>query len=283
MKKQITLGGQALIEGVMMKSPTHVSAAARKPNKKIVTTKRKHVSLTQRSAFWRLPFLRGMVVLGEMLVIGIKMLNWSADQQAIKKEEHLGPWETGITLLVSFGLVIAMFVLAPYWLTRFIVETRGLAFNLIDGLFRALIFVSYVWVIGLMKDVRRMYEYHGAEHMAVHCYEKGKALTVKNIRRYSPVHPRCGTSLLMFVILVSIIVFSLIKDPRWFVNVPVRIVLIPVIAGISYELLKLGSKYPKNFLLKIVTLPGLWVQKITTRKPDNKQIEVAIAALNQVK
>ena len=282
MKKQISLGGQALIEGVMMKTATEVSAAARKPSGKIITTKRKHVSLTQKYKILNLPFIRGILMLAEMLVIGIKMLNWSADQQAVKKDEHLGPWETGITLIVSLALTIVLFVLAPYWASAYFVETRGTTFNLIDGLFRIGIFIGYVWFIGLFKDVKRMYEYHGAEHMSVHCHEAGKKLIVKNVRRYSPVHPRCGTSLLMFVIVISILLFSLIKDPRWYVNVPVRIVLIPVVAGISYELLKLSARFQKNIILKIVMLPGLLVQKITTRKPDNKQIEVAIAALKKV-
>lgn len=282
MKPQVMIGGQALIEGVMMKSPTLVGAAARTPRGTIVRLRRRHASLTQRSWLWRLPFVRGVVSLGEMLVIGIRMLNWSADQQAVKKDEKLGSWETGIALLASLALAIALFVLVPYWLARFFTETRGTLFNLIDGVFRIVIFVGYVWSIGLFKDIRRMYQYHGAEHMTVHCHEAGKALVPQNVRNYSPIHPRCGTSLLMFVIIVSILVFSLVKDPRWYVNVPLRIVLIPVIAGISYELLKLSARWPNNLVLKALMQPGLWVQKITTRSPQKDQIEVAIAALKQV-
>jgi uncharacterized protein YqhQ len=187
-----------------------------------------------------------------------------------------------LTLFVSLGLAVVLFILAPYWLSKFFVETRGVLFNLLDGLFRIIIFVGYVAGISLMKDVRRMFEYHGAEHMAVHCHEAQKKLIPENVRKYSPVHPRCGTSLLMFVIIVSILVFSLIHWPQWYINVPARIILIPLIAGISYELLKLSAKFPNNFLLKILMLPGLWVQKITTRKPHKDQIEVAITALKQV-
>jgi len=279
---KVSIGGQALIEGVMMKSPTAVAAAARTPKGKIVHTKKKHISLTQRSLFYRLPLVRGVVSLGEMLVLGIKMLNWSADQQAEKDSEKLKPWETGVTLFVSITLAIGLFVVAPYWLTRFIVSSQGTLFNLIDGIFRVALFIGYVWAIGLFKDIRRMYQYHGAEHMAVHCNEASLALTQQNVRKFSPVHPRCGTSLLMFVIIVSIIVFSLVKDPRWYVNVPLRIILIPLIAGVSYELLKLSARWPNNFVLKSLMLPGLWVQKITTRRPKKDQIEVAIAALKQV-
>lgn len=281
-EKQLSLGGQALIEGVMMKTPDFVSAAARTPKGTIITIKKRHVSLTQRLWLWRLPLLRGIISLGEMMVLGIKMLNWSADQQAEKKEDKLGAWETGFTLLASLALTIALFVLAPYWLARFFTETRGIAFNLIDGAFRVVIFIGYLWGIALFKDVKRMFQYHGAEHMAVHCHEARKALTPQNVRKYNPVHPRCGTSLLMFVIIVSILLFSVIHDTRWWVNVPVRIVLIPLIAGVSYELLKLSARFPRNILLKLLMQPGLWVQKITTRKPDKSQIEVAIAALKRV-
>ncbi len=282
MSKQFYVGGQALIEGVMMKTPEYVSAAARTSKGKIVRLRRRHVSLTQRSWFGRLPFVRGVVSLVEMLVIGIKMLNWSADQQAERKEERLRPWETGITLLVSLALAIVLFVLAPYYLARFFTDTREVLFNVIDGAFRIIIFIGYVWFIGLFKDMRRLYQYHGAEHMTVHCHEAGKALVAKNVQRYSPVHPRCGTSLLMFVIIVSIMVFSLVKDPRWYVNVPLRIVLIPAIAGVSYELLRLSARWPNNIILKAIMQPGLWVQKITTQKPKKDQVEVAIAALKQV-
>lgn len=281
MKKKFYVGGQALIEGVMMKTPNWVGAAARTPEGRIVKTRKRHISLTQKSWILRLPIIRGIIFLGEMMAIGIKMLNWSADQQA-EEEEKLGFWQTGLTILLSLSLAIAIFVIAPYYLARFFTETRGIAFNLIDGAFRVVIFLAYIWLIGLFKDVRRMYQYHGAEHMTVHCMEHGCALTPENVRKYPTAHSRCGTSLLMFVIIVSIILFSLIHSTKWYVNVPVRILLIPVIAGVSYELLKLSARWPDNIILKALMQPGLWAQKITTKKPDKKQIEVAIAALKQV-
>jgi uncharacterized protein YqhQ len=280
--KQFYVGGQALIEGVMMKTPNWVGAAARTPSGKIVTTRKRHKSLTDKSIFLRLPFVRGIIFLGEMMVIGLKMLNWSANQQATNKEEKLTAWETSIALMLSLGLTIVLFVIAPYYLARIFTTTRAVLFNLIDGAFRVLIFICYLWLIGLFKDVKRMYQYHGAEHMTVHCHEAGYKLTPENVRKYSPVHPRCGTSLLMFVIIASILLFSVVRDPRWFINVPLRIVLIPVIAGISYELLKLSARWPNFILFRIIMQPGLWAQKITTKKPHKDQIEVAIAALKQV-
>ncbi len=279
--KPFSVGGQALIEGVMMKTPHAVAAAARTPKGRIVTTRKRWISLTERSLLYRLPLVRGVVSLGEMLVQGIKMLNWSANQQAEEKSEKLGPWETTIMMLVSLTLAIGLFIIAPYWIAKIFIKNNGTLFNFIDGIVRVVVFIGYVWVIGLMKDIKRMYQYHGAEHMAVHCHEAGKGLVVGNVRRYSPVHPRCGTSLLMFVIIVSILVFSLVKDPRWYVNVPLRILLIPLIAGASYELLKFSARWPNNPVFRILMWPGLLVQKITTRRPDKKQIEVAIAALKE--
>ncbi len=279
--KKFYVGGQALIEGVMMKTPNWVGAAARTPKGKIVKVRKRHVSLTQKSWILRLPIVRGVIFLGEMMAIGMKMLNWSANQQA-EEEEKLSFWQAGLAILFSLALAVTIFVIAPYYLARFFTETRGIAFNLIDGAFRVLIFLGYIWLIGLFKDIRRMYQYHGAEHMTVHCMEHGLALTPENVRKYSTVHSRCGTSLLMFVIIVSILLFSLIHSPRWYVNVPVRILLIPVIAGVSYELLKLSARFPNNIILKALMQPGLWAQKITTKKPDKKQVEVAIAAMKQV-
>lgn len=282
MSKQHYVGGQALIEGVMMKTPNWVGAAARNPKGKIVTVRKKHVSLTQKSVFLRLPFVRGIIFLGEMMAIGIRMLNWSADQQAGEKEEKLSTWETSLALIISLALTIVLFVIAPYYLARIFTTTRAVLFNLIDGAFRVGIFITYLWAIGLFKDIKRMYQYHGAEHMTVHCYEKGHKLTPENVKKYSPVHPRCGTSLLMFVIIASILLFSVVRDPRWFINVPLRILLIPIIAGISYEILKLSARWPNNIIFRVLMQPGLWAQRLTTRKPHKDQIEVAIAALKQV-
>jgi len=271
------VGGQALIEGVLMVTEKKIGIAVRKPNGKIVT-KRQPRKINKYPVL-KIPFVRGVIYLFEMLIVGMKALSWSADQQA-EKEEELTAMQLTLTMLFSFALAVGLFIIAPYYLTK-LTKTTGAMFNLIDGAIRLLIFVGYVWGISLFKDVKRLFQYHGAEHMAVHCYEKGKELTVKNVRRFAKEHERCGTALLFIVIIVSIIVFSLLKDPRWYVNLPLRIVLIPVIGGISYELLKLNARF-KNKILYALVWPGLIVQKITTQKPDDGQIEVAIAAIKKV-
>ena len=272
------LGGQAIVEGVMIKAPDNVSMAVRLPNKKIKTKRDKFVSVTQRHMLLNLPFIRGVIHLWEMMVVGIKALTWSANQQG--EEEELGAMEWIITFGMAILLTIGLFILLPYYAAKFFAAPHTVYFGLIDGLFRLLVFLAYLMAIGFMSDVRRMFQYHGAEHMAVHCYEHKLALKVENVRKFPPEHPRCGTSLLLFVVAVSIVLFSVIRSPYWYYNLSARILLIPVVAGISYELLKFSAKYS---WLSWMTYPGIWTQKLTTRQPDAKQIEVAIAAVNKAK
>lgn len=278
-RKTPYVGGQALLEGVMIKAGNTVVGAVRK-GKRIVTKKFRHASATQKHWFWALPLVRGCVVLYEMMVLGIKMLTWSADVQAEKKEDRLTRTETTLTITLSLMLGLLLFVVIPYYLARFLRTEHDVWFNLIDGGFRVAVFLAYLFVIGLFKDVKRMFEYHGAEHMSVHCHEKNKKLTVDNVRKFSPIHPRCGTALLVFVIIISILAFSLIQTPLWYANIALRIALVPVIAGVAYELLKLSARHP-NPVLSLLLLPGLWAQLLTTRKPDKKQIQVAIAAVKK--
>ncbi len=266
------------MEGVMIKAPDNVSMAARKPNGKIVSRRERHVSLVQKHKILGLPFIRGIIQLFEMMVVGIKALSWSANQQG--EDEELGAKEWFLVVFFAVALTIGLFVLLPYYSAKFFFESHTVRFGLIDGLIRLLVFLGYLFVIGFMSDVRRMFQYHGAEHMAVHCYENKLALKVNNVKKFPPEHPRCGTSLLLFVVAVSIILFSLVRTQHWYYNVPARIILIPVVAGISYELLKFSAKYK---WLKWLSYPGLWTQKLTTRKPSAKQIEVAIAAVNKAK
>lgn len=272
------LGGQALVEGVMIKAPDNVSIAVRLPNKKIKTKRDKFVSATQKHKFLNLPFIRGVIHLWEMMVVGINALTWSANQQG--EEEELGTKEWIITFGFAILLTIGLFVLLPYYAARFFLDPHTIRFGIVDGLIRLLVFLLYLVGIGYMADVRRMFQYHGAEHMAVHCYEHKLALKVQNVKKFPPEHPRCGTSLLIYVVAVSIVLFSVIRTPHWYYNLPARVFLIPVIAGISYELLKFSAKYS---WLKWMTYPGIWTQKLTTRQPDAKQIEVAIAAVNKAK
>lgn len=294
--KKLNIGGQAVIEGVMMKSHDYMAIAVRKKNKIRVKKER----LKKRPKFFRWFFIRGIVNLIDILVLGIKALTWSADQQAEKKEEKITKPEMIITLLISFGFVILIFVVVPYlitYLAGFKEETGAIVFNLIDGLIKIGFFILYLIIISKMKDVKRLFQYHGAEHKAVYCYEHNKELTVKNTKKFTTLHPRCGTSFLFVVLIVSILVFSLLPSlviylypnfvnlsfwNRRIILVILRILTIPKIAGISYEFLKLSSKFKNNPLVKVLILPGLLIQKLTTKKPNNRQIEVAIRALKEV-
>lgn len=274
------VGGQAVIEGVMMRSKDRVATAIRKKGK-IIIKNQKFNSITQKSKILKLPIIRGIIFLFEMTILGFKTLSWSANEQT-DEQEKISSFEMIASLAFAIVVTILMFVVGPYYLTKLFVCNQGIKFNLIDGVFRLVAFLAYLIAIGTMKDIKRVFQYHGAEHKTVNCYESGQELTVSNVKKCSVQHPRCGTSLIVFVIGVSIIFFSLVKDPRWFVNIGVRILFIPLIAGVSYETLKLSSKYSNNFFVKLIIQPGLLVQRLTTREPDNKQIEVAISALKKV-
>jgi len=270
-------GGQAVIEGVMMKSSKNIAIAVRMPDGKI---KIKKENLAKRKKWIRAPFIRGITMLVEMLIIGIKALIWSADQQ-LGKEEKISKKEVTLTIILSMLFAVGIFVVLPFFLTGFIVK-QGFWFNLIDGLIRVAIFVLYILIISLFSDVKTLFQYHGAEHKAVNAYESEKKMDYKTVRKYTTLHPRCGTMFIFIVLLLSIILFSLIIWDQWYIRLGSRIVLIPVIASISYELLKLGDKHRDNIFLKIMTYPGLLLQKITTREPSKKQIEVAVKALQAV-
>jgi len=274
-----SIGGQAVIEGVMIKSPKKIAVACRTPKGKIVYRTFPGKSLTQKKILgW--PIIRGFVAVGELMVIGFKALSWSADQQTSEEEKITG-WHMALTFLISIVIGVGLFVALPYWLSLFVAEKNSVLFNLIDGVFRLALFLGYVVAIGFMPDIKRLYQYHGAEHKAVHCYEAKKPLTVKNVQKYPTAHPRCGTSLIVFVIALSIILFSLIKFDAWYWNLLTRVIVLPLIAGLSYEALKATAKVVKIKWLSWLTLPGIWVQKITTQEPDNKQVEVAIAAVKK--
>ena len=271
------IGGQALIEGVLMRNKNLIGIAVRKSNGKI-KTKKQEVSLF--SKYRKIPFVRGIFVLIETLYVGTKALIYSANEAA-DEDEKISKKEVFFSIFFSMLFAAGFFILLPLYLTRLFVAT-GILFNVIDGLMRVSLFVLYIIGISFMKDIKRVFQYHGAEHMAVHCYEHKKELNVKNCRKYSTIHVRCGTNFLFIVLILSIIVFSFIVTENFFIKILSRLLLIPVIASISYEFLKLSAKFENFFLIKILTKPGLLLQKITTRKPEGKQIEVAIAALKLV-
>ncbi|MBI2649880.1 DUF1385 domain-containing protein [Candidatus Woesearchaeota archaeon] len=295
-KNKINIGGQAVIEGVMIRGLNNYVVAVRK-NKGIVAKKGKISK--RKHHFLKLPLIRGFVNLVEMLVIGIRSLMWSAEQVA-PKGEKIGKNELAFTILVSIGFAIIFFIALPYFLTNlvgFTEEKKPVLFNIVDGIIRILLFLTYIAAISFMKDVRILFQYHGAEHKAIHCYEKNKKLNIANVKKFTTLHPRCGTSFLLIVFIVSILVFSLLPSIMLFyyqnfstLNVwlrkgilfPVRILLIPLIAGISYEILKVSDKKQNIFLFKLVSMPGLALQKITTKEPNNKQIEVAVYSLKKL-
>ena len=294
-KKRINVGGQAVIEGVMIRGPSKYVVAVRK-NRKITA---KHGNIPSRNhSFMKWPFVRGFVNLVDMLVIGIRSLMWSAEQAS--GEEKLGKNELVFTILISVGFAILFFIALPYFLTNlvgFTEEKKPVLFNIIDGVIRIMIFLVYIIAISFMKDVRVLFQYHGAEHKAIHCYEKVKKLNAANVKKFTTLHPRCGTSFLLIVFIVSIFVFSLLPSiilfyyPS-FLNLsvwirkgtlfPIRILLIPIIAGISYEILKISDKKQANLLFKIISMPGLALQRITTKEPNKRQIEVAIQSLKKL-
>jgi len=277
-----TIGGQAVIEGVLMRDKESYSIAIRKDNK-IKTIKKK---IKQPNKFWRIPFFRGIYSLFETLLIGIKALNYSAKQQE-EKEEELKTWHLVLTLILAIVFALVIFKLIPLSIAQLFSKSNKLfqnniIFNLIEGFFKILIFILYVYIIGLFKDVKTLFQYHGAEHKTVNCYEADKELTISNVKKYSTLHVRCGTSFIMIVILISIFVYSFIPNIAFLWKYFYRILLLPVIAGISYEILKLEGKYKENKFWQLISKPGLFIQKLTTAEPNEKQIEVAIKALKSI-
>ncbi|MBI2148344.1 DUF1385 domain-containing protein [Candidatus Woesearchaeota archaeon] len=268
------VGGQALVEGVMIKYKNRIAIAVRQPNGKINVKKEK---LKYKDS--NIPFIRGIINLFIILYIGVKSLNYSANVSTGNKEKVS---TLGIIFSFVFAIVFAivLFKLLPLGLVYILDKNFGLnniVFNILDGVFKVLLFVLYVYAISFMKDVYRVFQYHGAEHKAVACHEHSNKLNIKDVQKFSKEHIRCGTSFIFLVLFISIIVYTVIpKDYGFWLKFSLRILLLPIIASLSYESLRLGAKY-KAF--SFFSYPGLWIQKITTKEPDEKQVEVAIKAL----
>jgi len=271
------VGGQAVIEGVLMRSPNYTAIATTKNNRIKVKTI-KNNPLIKR--YENIPFLRGIIYLIDMLVLGIKSLSYSAKEISGEKEK-ITSWDIFLSIFIAFIFSIGLFIIIPFYLAKAF-SSNIFIFNLIDGLFRVIIFILYIVMIGKLSDIKRVFQYHGAEHKTIACYESKKALNLKNIRKFSTLHRRCGTSFLLIVLILSIIIFSLVISDSTLVKILARIILIPVIASTSYEILRLEDKYNKFFLLDILIYPGLMLQKITTKEPDANQIKVAVKALNSI-
>jgi uncharacterized protein YqhQ len=277
-------GGQAVIEGVMMRGPALCSVAVRRPDRTIVLRKSPVGSLTNKYPWLKWPFLRGIVVLIESLIMGIEALTYSASQAMEEEEGEIGSFALALTVLVALALAIFLFIVLPTGLTHYIVnqEWSSLVQNLAEGIIRLVVFLGYVVIISRMPDIKRVFQYHGAEHKVINAFEASGELVVSNVKQYSTFHPRCGTSFLLIFLVISIFLFSLLGQQVLWWRVISRILLLPVLAGVSYELLKFTAKYPDFFLCRIIMAPGRWLQGLTTNEPDEAQIEVAISALQAV-
>ncbi|MFA5141563.1 MAG: DUF1385 domain-containing protein [Candidatus Woesearchaeota archaeon] len=273
------IGGQAVIEGVMMKGPSHYAISVRTPKGKIKT---KIESLKKRRFKpFRWPIFRGFLGMIDMLILGIKSLEWSANQ-AEDEPQEMNWKEFVILMIISIGFAVILFIVAPLFLTGLFTESNGITFNIIDGIIRIIFFIIYLLAIGMMSDIKILFQYHGAEHKTVNCYEADQELTLENVKKFTTTHPRCGTSFILIVMVLSIAFFSIVTSDSWLIKFATRLVFIPIIAGISYEIIHYSAKHKDNTYLNALISPGLLLQKLTTKEPDNKQLQVAITALKSV-
>ncbi len=295
-KKEIQVGGQAVIEGVMMRGPKHIATAIRRKDGTIEVKKEHFESIISQKKWLNIPILRGFIALIEMMIIGYKSLKFSADRFQLdleeedtkKKSKQREKLEEVFSYFLAFGLAFLLFAYLPYQIGYWIgLGKKNLYFNLFTGTTRIIFFVVYIKIISLMKDVHRLFEYHGAEHKSVFAYENNEILQPKFVQIYSTLHPRCGTSFIFFVLLVSILIFAIVDTfvgifwgmPTIWIRIGYHFLLLPLISGVSYEILKLSGKNINHPLVKLMTAPGLALQRITTQPPDDKQIEVALVAM----
>ncbi len=283
MKSKVNIGGQAVIEGVMMRGPELIATAVREPSGSIVVQKETVTSITQKYPVLKKPLLRGFIALLESLVYGLKSLSFSA-QAAGEEEEALTTREIIMTMLVSFGLAIVLFVVIPTYAAKYLhsTATEPWLLNILEGILRLAIFVGYIAAISQMKDIQRVFQYHGAEHKTINAYEAGVPLEVAKVQAFSTIHPRCGTNFLLIVMVVSIFMFAFLGWPDLWLRIVSRIVLLPLIAGISYEIIRYAGRTDKRWVAAAIA-PGLWLQKLTTRQPSDDQVEVAIRAFEEVR
>ncbi|NLC54203.1 MAG: DUF1385 domain-containing protein [Firmicutes bacterium] len=268
----------------MMRGRHHYAIAVRKGNNETCVFSDNVGSYTQKHPVLRLPFIRGIVALGESLVLGMKSLQYSANQVMESEDEELTFWEMTLMILMAIGLTIVLFIALPLFLRGLVAKVLPgtLWRNLFEGLMRAMILVIYITVISLLSDIQRVFAYHGAEHKVIHTYEADEELTTENAREKSTLHPRCGTSFLLYVVVVSAVIFSFLGEQTFLMRFISRILLLPLIAGISYEIIKVSSKHQSMLLWRILSAPGLMLQRLTTREPDDAQLEVAILALKEI-
>jgi len=281
MAQKVYYGGQAVMEGVMMRGRNTLVTAVRNRKGEIVTDTKQLSSLYSGWAR-RTPFIRGIIVLIESMVLGIRSLFYSANVSLEEEGEKVSTGMIWVIMIIALSLVVAVFYIVPLLLTRLLNIDSSLLFNLVDGIIRIAIFVLYLWAMGFMRDIRLTFAYHGAEHKTINTYESGDPLEVESVRQHSTAHVRCGTSFLFVVLIIAVLVFTMVGIRTVWLMVLSRIVLIPVIAAISYEIIYIASRHSNNIIARLISMPGLWLQSLTTRQPNDKQIEVALVALKSV-
>jgi uncharacterized protein YqhQ len=282
------IGGQAVLEGVMMRGPSNWALAVRKPNGQIAEVNQPIRSAMARHWVFRLPVIRGVVALGESLAIGFRALAISASYAA-QEEGDDGEVATELSrgslifaFAIAIGFALMLFKVTPALITSWLpIDTTGW-FVIVEGLIRVTIFVAYLLVISLLPDLRRVFQYHAAEHKVINAYEAGEELVPERVQRFSLIHPRCGTAFLLWVMVIAIFVFAFFGRPHWYWLIASRILLLPLIAGLAYELIRFASRHTGNRALMMLLAPGLWLQRLTTRQPSLDQLEVSIRALKEV-
>jgi uncharacterized protein YqhQ len=293
----VSYGGQAVLEGVMMRGPAVWSVAVRTPAGELVEVTRAVSSPMQRHRIWRLPVIRGVVALGESLTIGFRALAISANYAMQGEPEEgadgvvaepaevsteISRWQIIVSFVIAIGFALALFKVGPALITEMLPISGTYTFVAVEGLIRVSVFIAYIVLIGLLPDLKRVFQYHGAEHKAINALEGGSELTPEKVQKFSLIHPRCGTAFLLWVMVIGIFVFAFVGRPVWYWLVISRILLLPVIAGLAYELIRYAGKHQDNRVLMTLLAPGLWLQRLTTREPTLDQIEVSIRALEEV-
>lgn len=262
-----------------MRAPTAWAVAVRRPDGEIEAQRHELPKLSSRSKWAKVPLVRGMLVLGESLTLGFRALSWSAQKSVGEDEEELSRLEIAGSLGIAMVLFVGLFIVLPAAVANLVVGESDTAFVVLEAVIRLVLFVAYIWLLGRSKEIRRVFQYHGAEHMSIHAYENGQPLSVESVKRYRPEHPRCGTSFLLIVILLAIVVFTLVGRPSWPWLVGSRILGIPLIAGLSYELLRWSGTNSSERVAAILAAPGMWLQRLTTGVPEEPMIEVAVTSL----
>jgi uncharacterized protein YqhQ len=299
-KIDFAVGGQAVIEGVMMRSPNFVTVAVRKAGGTIILKDQTYRSLSMRLKLFGIPLIRGVVNLVEMMVIGMRMLNFSAaemmDEEANpsrKEKESVGQKALlaisfAISIIFALGMSLFLFKFLPLFITDFlsrefsVLNENYLLYNVVDGIIKTSFFIVYIALLGLLPSLHRVFQYHGAEHKSIYTYEKKLSLNVENARKMKRFHPRCGTSFILVVFMLSIFIYTFIpRQPDFWINFLVRVAFLPLVAGVSYELLKWSARHAEHSLVRIITFPGLLFQRITTQEPTDDQLEVALSALRK--